>query len=645
MFSKGTVGWIWQASIVVIALVALAAAVRIWPLHALGQGGTYVTFYPAVMFAALYGGLATGLLATFLSGLGLVFLWPLFAAQPFIQDSADWRGMAVFVISCAAISAFAEAIHRSRTSGRQAQLGLEQSNAQLEAALHTLEDQVKKRTEELVQANAGLEKELNERKQAEGQIIRAKEEWERTFDAITDPIMILDTDHRIVKANQAMARKLGTSPAEAIGLTCFEAVHGATGPPPFCPHARLLDDHRPHAAEIYEERLGGDFLVSVSPLYSPEGKLFGSAHYVRDITARKRAERALNAERQRLYDVLETLPVYVCLLDSGYHMPFANRYFRETFGESHGRCCHDFLFNRTEPCETCETYTVMKTRAPHHWYWTGPNGRDYDIYDFPFTDTDGSFLILEMGIDITERKQAEEALKETLADLTRSNADLQYFAYVASHDLQEPLRSVASALHLFEKKHKGTLGNDSDQLIEYAVDSAKKMKALISDLLTYSRLTTRAQPFGMVNVQEVLDRSILNLKSLIDEKGTVITYNEMPTVLGDATQLLQVFQNLIGNAVKFGPSESPQVHVSAKKQGSEWIFSVHDNGMGIKADYFDRIFVIFQQLNRKGPFEGTGMGLAIVKRIVERHRGRVGVESQIGVGSTFWFTIPEGATV
>ncbi len=324
-------------------------------------------------------------------------------------------------------------------------------------------------------------------------------------------------------------------------------------------------------------------------------------------------------------------------------MPFANRFFRERFGESNGRRCFEYLFNRTEPCEICDTYTVLKTMAPHRWEWTGPDGRNYDVHDFPFTDADGSPLILEMGIDVTERKQAEDALKQTLTDLTSSNADLEHFAYVASHDLQEPLRSVASALQMLEKKHKGTLGKDSDQLIHYAVDSAKKMKALISDLLIYSRLSTRGQPFGKVNVQEVVGQTILNLRNLIEEKDVEITFDQLPTVRADSIQLLQVFQNLIGNAVKFGPTESARVHVSVEKQGSEWIFSVQDNGIGIKSEYFDRIFVIFQQLNKKGSFHGTGMGLAIVKKIVERHRGRVWVESEVGVGSKFCFTIPDGA--
>ncbi len=361
---------------------------------------------------------------------------------------------------------------------------------------------------------------------------------------------------------------------------------------------------------------------------------------VREIEERKRAEESVTAERQRLYGVLETLPVYVCLLDSDYRMPFANRYFRETFEEPRGRRCHDFLFDRTEPCETCETYTVMKTRAPHHWYWTGPNARDYDVYDFPFIDKDGSFLILEMGIDITERNQAEDALKQTLADLTRSNADLEQFAYVASHDLQEPLRNVASCMQMLEKGYKAKLGPDADQLMHYAVDSVARMKALIQDLLSYSRISTKGRLPEATDCETILEQTLSNLRSAIEETRAVVTHDLLPTVSADPAQLVQVFQNLVGNAVKFRSEESPHIHVSAVKNGSEWIFAVRDNGIGVESRHLERIFVIFQRLNKRTEYGGTGMGLAIVKKIVERHRGRIWVESEPGKGTTFYFTIP-----
>ncbi len=243
----------------------------------------------------------------------------------------------------------------------------------------------------------------------------------------------------------------------------------------------------------------------------------------------------------------------------------------------------------------------------------------------------------ELELRVKERTQE---LQLANIELERSNTDLQHFAYIASHDLQEPLRSVGNALQMIEKQHKGKLDRSSDELIYFAVEQAKKMQALVRDLLRYSRIQTRDQTLELVDMQEALNQSILNLEELIVEKGTEVTCTEMPMVLGDYTQLLQVFQNLIGNALKFGCEESPRIHISAERNGGEWVFSVQDNGIGIQSEYFDRIFEIFQQLNRTDAFTGTGIGLAIVKKIVEHHQGRVWVESEIDAGSTFYFTVP-----
>jgi PAS domain S-box-containing protein len=243
--------------------------------------------------------------------------------------------------------------------------------------------------------------------------------------------------------------------------------------------------------------------------------------------------------------------------------------------------------------------------------------------------------------DVSDRRRSEETLKRQARELERSNADLEQFAFIASHDLKEPLRNVAGCMQLLDKKCKGSLDKDADQLIRYAVESVGKMKSLVQDLLAYSRVNTQGQSFRAVDMQEILDRSMENLRSLIAEKGTKITDDPMPIVMGDPTQLIQLLQNLLGNAVKFSADESSAVHVSARKDGHEWVFSVKDNGIGIQEKYFEKIFVIFQQLSKKGPFQGTGIGLAIVKKIAERHGGRVWVESEVGAGSTFYFTIPD----
>ena len=252
-----------------------------------------------------------------------------------------------------------------------------------------------------------------------------------------------------------------------------------------------------------------------------------------------------------------------------------------------------------------------------------------------YRDDSGKVIgIFAAARDITDRKRAEE-------ELIRSNEDLQQFAYVASHDLQEPLRNVASCLQLLDKKYKNNLDAKADQLIHYAVESSVRMKALILDLLAYSRVGTKGKPPKQTDCEQLLDQAVKNLRSAISEAGAVITHDPLPTIPADDAQLLQVFQNLIGNSIKFRRDEPPQIHVSAVKNKKEWVFTIKDNGIGIESRHLDRIFMIFQQLHKRSQYGGTGIGLAIVKKVVERHNGRVWVESEFGGGTTFYFAISE----
>ncbi len=234
----------------------------------------------------------------------------------------------------------------------------------------------------------------------------------------------------------------------------------------------------------------------------------------------------------------------------------------------------------------------------------------------------------------------ELRVRERTAELARSNAELEQFAYIASHDLQEPLRMISSYVQLLAKRYKGKLDQDADDFIGYATDGAVRMQRLINDLLAYSRIGTRGKSFGDVNLDTSLAKALENLQLSIKEKNAVVTHDPLPMTYGDSGQLTQVFQNLIDNAVKFRSGEPPRIHISARIEGGECICLVQDNGIGIAPEYLNRLFLLFQRLHTIKEYPGTGLGLAICKRIVERHGGRIWVESRPGKGSTFYFRIP-----
>ncbi|MGZ7068455.1 MAG: sensor histidine kinase, partial [Methanobacterium sp.] len=249
--------------------------------------------------------------------------------------------------------------------------------------------------------------------------------------------------------------------------------------------------------------------------------------------------------------------------------------------------------------------------------------------------------VLIISRDITARKQAEEQLKEIITELERSNQELQSFAYITSHDLQEPLRSIASYAQLLKRRYKGQLDSDADDFIEYMVSGATRLQDMIKGLLDYSRVGTQGEEFKEFDSEDALNNTLSNLKSSIEECNAEVTHDKLPVITADESQITRVFQNLMGNALKFRKEGiMPKIHIKARKEDNEYVFSVHDNGIGMEKQYSDRIFEVFKRLHPIGEYEGTGIGLAVVKRIVERHGGHIWVESELGKGTTFYFTIP-----
>jgi PAS domain S-box-containing protein len=361
-----------------------------------------------------------------------------------------------------------------------------------------------------------------------------------------------------------------------------------------------------------------------------------------EIDERKRAERSVKAERQRFYDVLETLPVCVCLMTPDYHVLFANRVFREYFGESHGRRCHEYIFEQPKPCEFCESFQVLQTKQPHHWERTLPDSRIVDVYDFPFTDIDGSPLILEMKVDITERRQAEEKIKAYTARLELMNRELADFAFIASHDLQEPLRKIQTFGHMLNKRYSNALGTVGRDFMDRMIKAASRMSDLIRALLDYSRTGTSLLNYMPVSLSEVARQAASDLEFLIHEARGSVKIDEMPTVEADAALLRQLLQNMIENAIKYRKeSEPPRVKIYGIAAGPVCHIFIEDNGIGFDQRYSLEIFKPFERLHgRNSPYSGTGMGLAICMKIAARHGGDITVNSTPGQGATFVVTLP-----
>jgi PAS domain S-box-containing protein len=362
----------------------------------------------------------------------------------------------------------------------------------------------------------------------------------------------------------------------------------------------------------------------------------------------------LHALIQRQETILATAAEGIFGLDAAGRVAFANPAAQRLTGYTaaemarqpqHTLIHHTRADGSPYPIEECPIYAALRTGTPatrdDEVFWRKDGTCfpvEYTVVPFHHDGQVAGAVITFR--DITERRRAEQQLREHAAELARSNADLEQFAYVASHDLQEPLRVIVSYVQLLERRYKGQLDPRADKYLAYIVDAGHRMQKLINDLLTYSRVGRREQ-VRPTDSEAVLRRVLANLHGALAASEAVVTYDPLPTVLADETQLGQLFQNLIGNALKFRGPAPPRIHIAATRGAGEWVFAVRDNGIGIAPEYRERIFVIFQRLHARDEYPGTGIGLAICKKIVERHGGRIWVESAPGEGATFYFTLPE----
>jgi PAS domain S-box-containing protein len=374
-----------------------------------------------------------------------------------------------------------------------------------------------------------------------------------------------------------------------------------------------------------------------------------------------RANAALQESRERLQLALDVAQLGAWILDVNENTVAWDERMHAMFGIAPGSFSGrtDDFFNRVHPDDRSRVHDASAAARQG----TGDFDLDYRIVmpDESIRyissralvvrdDHDQPKRMVGVCLDVTERQRAQEELAKHARELDRlndelerSNQELQQFAYVASHDLQEPLRMVASYVQLLERRYKDQLDEQASEFIAFAVDGAKRMQTLINDLLDYSRVSTRGDALEPTDLSEPLTRALANVQARIEDFGAQVTHDPMPTVKADAGQLARLFQNLISNGLKFCKDRTPRVHIGAVREDGEWRFSVKDNGIGIEPQYADRVFVIFQRLHTRTEYEGTGIGLAVCKRIVDRHGGRIWFDSTPGEGTTFHFTIPDDA--
>jgi PAS domain S-box-containing protein len=500
-------------------------------------------------------------------------------------------------------------------------------------------------------------RDISVRRAAETHLAQMEGRYRGLLEAAPDAMVVVKPGGEIVLLNVRAEKQFGYRRDELVGQRVKNII-----PEGFA--ERLIADGTRSAADALAQQIGtgleligrrkdgSEFPIEImlSPLESAEGILVTAA--IRDISVRRTAETHLAQMEGRYRGLLEAAPDAMVVVNVGGEIVLLNVQAEKQFGYRRDELVGQKVKNII-PEGFAERLVADALRSTEdalaQQIGTGIeiNGRRKDGTDFPIEimlsplESADGILVTAAIRDITTRKTAEAHLLHKMEELKRSNEELGNFAYIASHDLQEPLRMVASYTQLLSRRYKGQLDADADEFIAFAVDGASRMQRLIQDLLAYSRVGTKGNDLVDTSSEDALGQALLNLRGTIQESGALVTHDPLPTVLADETQLTQLFQNLVGNAIKYQKKNGvPRIHISAARNGgTQWTLSVKDNGLGIDPQYFEKIFGMFQRLHKREEFAGTGIGLAICKKIAERHGGSISVESELGQGSTFRFAL------
>lgn len=514
-----------------------------------------------------------------------------------------------------------------------------------------LELKIRERTAELVKANEFLTIEISERKNAEKALRENEAKFRSVFEQSPNAIVIVSpSSWMTISANPAACRMFncpertcGSDGACDFNLTDYESL---------CKFMKKIHRTGGAQAELSFHNKAGEIVeASVSGVtINKDGGNEMCVLLVRDITDRKRMEAALAAS-EKLYRLLSENSFTGIFIYSSKEDKFI--YLNQRLGELLGYSVEEMI--NTPPWQYIhpDDHALMKTRSidksetdtpvTNHGEFrmvTKSGGIKYVEDLVTVTEYNGTLCCIGNIIDITARKLAEQELMESFSQLTSINEELKQFAYVTSHDLKEPLRNITTCARILEDKLVEIPDPNVSRILRYLGDAARRMNSLIDDLLAFSRIARKEVSFQTTEVRDVIVDTLKDLSVLIKENDAVVTFGAMPTIPVETSNLRLLFQNLLSNAIKFC-KKTPRIHISSKKQGNHWLFSIKDNGIGIETEYFERIFQIFQRLHPSSEYSGTGIGLAIAKKIVERHKGGIWVESEFGKGSTFHFTLPE----
>jgi PAS domain S-box-containing protein len=494
--------------------------------------------------------------------------------------------------------------------------------------------------------------------------------FKNVFDNAPIGIFHSTIEGKFIRVNNALTRMLGySSPKELIteinNSNIADKLYLVPDKRPDFVSKALKDD-KWHSYKNEYLRKDGDIMIGelcFRSIRNTEGSVKYLEGFITDVTEQKELEEAQMKTEMIAWDrlaeidgIYDSSPIGLCTLDKDLRYIRINENLAKINGfpaiKHIGKTPREIIPTMSDKIESMAKKT-LKTGKPlmgveMEGITASKPGvlRTWIVQSVPFKDIDGNIIGISFSVlEITEMKKAQKELFETVKKLKLSNEELQRFAYVVSHDFKEPLRMVLSFTQLLESRYKGKFDTEADEFIEFIIDGSKRMERLLDDLLTYSRITSTEDKYSEIDLETIIEESLFPLKLIIDENNVDITWDPMPTVLINRTQMIHVFQNLLTNAIKFRNNKNPKIHISAKNEEDHWIFGVSDNGIGIDPHYHKRIFEVFQRLHRREEYDGTGMGLFLTKKIIERHNGHIWVESEEGKGSTFYFTLPIENTI